>query len=128
MLGETAPSVVSQNGPWLRISVAKRPTLFSRSVSFLFVFALHRRVHSGTTDWESWLTQADVDGMVAAKLNTVRVPLGFWVIEDIVDKSHEPYAEGGLDELVCVFLPLWLLPLNYLSVQIRGLTMFRDSG
>jgi hypothetical protein len=62
------------------------------------------------THWESWLTQADVDGMVAAKLNTVRVPLGFWIIEDIVDKSHEPYAEGGLDEL------------------IRGLTMFKNAG
>lgn len=55
------------------------------------------------TDWNSWLTQADVDGMVAAGLNTIRVPLGFWIIEDIVDKSHEPYAEGGLDELVRFF-------------------------
>jgi len=53
-------------------------------------------------DWEMWPTQADVDGMVATKLNTIRIPLGFWIIEDIVDKSHEPYAEGGLDELVCI--------------------------
>jgi len=53
-------------------------------------------------DWEMWPTQADVDGMVATKLNTIRIPLGFWIIEDIVDKSHEPYAEGGLDELMGV--------------------------
>ena len=70
-----------------------------------------------TADWESWLTQDDVDGMVAAGLNSVRIPLGFWIVEDIVDTSHEhyprlslsiikilagnwPYAEGGLDELV----------------------------
>ncbi|KAF7975271.1 hypothetical protein HWV62_10156 [Athelia sp. TMB] len=60
--------------------------------------------------WESWLTQEDVDGIVAAKLNTVRLPLPFWIIEDIVDRTHEPYAQGGLDEL------------------IRGLTMFKQAG
>jgi len=43
-------------------------------------------------DWESWLTQDDVNGIVAAGLNSVRVPLGFWIIEDIVDYSHEFYA------------------------------------
>jgi aryl-phospho-beta-D-glucosidase BglC (GH1 family) len=59
-----------------------------------------------TADWESWLTQDDVDGMVAAGLNSIRVPLGFWVIEDIVDRSHEPYAQNGLDELVYI---LWLM-------------------
>jgi aryl-phospho-beta-D-glucosidase BglC (GH1 family) len=42
-------------------------------------------------DWESWLTKDDVDGMVALGLNSVRVPLGFWIIEDIVDYSHEFY-------------------------------------
>jgi hypothetical protein len=52
------------------------------------------------TDWQTWLTQQDVDEIVAAGLNTVRIPMGFWIIEDIVDKTHEPYAEGGLDELV----------------------------
>lgn len=56
------------------------------------------------------MTQADVDGIVAAKLNTVRLPLPFWIIEDIVDRTHEPYAQGGLDEL------------------IRGLNMFNKAG
>lgn len=64
----------------------------------------HVPVHNSSliyfADWQTWLTQEDVDGIVAAGLNTVRIPLGFWVIEDIVDKTHEPYAEGGLDELV----------------------------
>ncbi|KDQ06470.1 glycoside hydrolase family 5 protein [Botryobasidium botryosum FD-172 SS1] len=60
--------------------------------------------------WETWLTQEEVDGMVAAGLNTIRIPLGFWIIEDIVDRSDEPYAEGGLDEL------------------IRGLELFKDAG
>ena len=52
------------------------------------------------------MTQDDVDGMVAAGLNSVRIPVGFWVIEDIVQRSNEPYAEGGLDELVCFFYSL----------------------
>lgn len=54
-------------------------------------------------DWETWLTQEDVNGIVAAGLNTIRIPLPFWIIEDIVDRSHEPYAQGGLDELVRFF-------------------------
>lgn len=52
--------------------------------------------------WESWFTQEDVDGIVAAGLNTVRIPMGFWVIEDIVDTATEPYAQGGLDQLVSI--------------------------
>ena len=41
--------------------------------------------------------------MVSAGLNSIRIPLGFWIVEDIVDKTQEPYAEGGLDELVRIF-------------------------
>lgn len=41
-----------------------------------------------------------MDEIAAAGLNTVRLPLPFWIVEDIVDRTHEPYAEGGLDELV----------------------------
>lgn len=51
-------------------------------------------------DWKGWLTQEDVDGIAAVGMNTVRLPLPFWIVEDIVDLTHEPYAQGGLDELV----------------------------
>lgn len=50
--------------------------------------------------WETWFTQEDVDGIIAAGMNTVRIPLGFWIVEDLVDTATEPYAQGGLDELV----------------------------
>ncbi|KAF8343125.1 glycoside hydrolase [Cantharellus anzutake] len=60
--------------------------------------------------WANWLTQDDVNAIVNAKLNTVRIPIPFWVVEDIVDNTTEPYAQGGLDEL------------------IRGLEMFRKAG
>jgi aryl-phospho-beta-D-glucosidase BglC (GH1 family) len=60
--------------------------------------------------WESWFTQADVDAIVSFNLNTVRIPLGFWIVEGIVHRDVEPYAEGGLIELV------------------RGLNMLREAG
>ncbi|KIM71659.1 glycoside hydrolase family 5 protein [Piloderma croceum F 1598] len=78
-------------------------TVFKQCGYHFFVFPLSSRILL-MADWESWLTQDDVDGMVAAGLNSIHVPLGFWIIEDIVDQIHEPYAQGGLDELVGV---LW---------------------
>jgi glucan endo-1,6-beta-glucosidase len=62
-----------------------------------YSFTLHAEIF---TDWQSWLQQSDVDNIVAANLNTVRIPMGFWIIEDIVDRPAEPYAEGALDQLV----------------------------
>lgn len=58
--------------------------------------------------WSTWFTQADVNGIVAAGLNTVRIPIPFWVIEDIVIKSSEPYAQGGLTQLVITRISLLL--------------------
>ncbi|KZO99801.1 glycoside hydrolase family 5 protein [Calocera viscosa TUFC12733] len=53
-----------------------------------------------TQHWETWFTQTEVDEMVRLQLNTVRIPLGFWIVEGIVDRSHEPYAQGGLQQLI----------------------------
>lgn len=50
--------------------------------------------------WQNWFTQADVDAIADLGLNSVRLPLPFWIIEEIVDTTTEPYAQGGLDELV----------------------------
>jgi aryl-phospho-beta-D-glucosidase BglC (GH1 family) len=52
----------------------------------------------------SWFTQADVDQLVAAGINTVRIPLGFWIVEPLVDRSIEFYPKGGLGQLVSFFL------------------------
>ena len=87
----------------------KTNSVFKQRKYHIFdVQSLCRDTLLGTVDWESWLTQEDVNGMVSAGLNSIRIPLGFWIVEDIVDKTQEPYAEGGLDELVCIF---------YLSLQ-----------
>lgn len=60
--------------------------------------------------WDSWFTQSDVDQIVADGLNTVRIPIGFWILEDIVDTKTEPYAQGGLDQLVNSLWPFRLRP------------------
>ncbi|KLO13684.1 glycoside hydrolase [Schizopora paradoxa] len=49
--------------------------------------------------WESWFTQSDVDALQQLGLNTVRIPLGFWIVEPLVDSSSEFYAKGGIKEL-----------------------------
>lgn len=49
--------------------------------------------------WDTWFTQDDVNTLKAAGINTVRVPLGYWIVEALVDRSHETYPRGGLTYL-----------------------------
>lgn len=115
----TALNAVGQNGLWRRILVAKRPMPFSRGVSIVFLCDVAISYILHVIDWQTWLTQEDVDEIVAAGLNSVRIPMGFWVIEDIVDKTHEPYAEGGLEELVALFIFLVAMPKTIVFVDSR---------
>jgi hypothetical protein len=45
--------------------------------------------------WAQWITQDDIQQMAANGLNTIRVPLGYWMREDIVDRSTEHFPQGG---------------------------------
>ncbi|KAG2106935.1 glycoside hydrolase family 5 protein [Suillus discolor] len=49
--------------------------------------------------WDTWFTQDNVNTLKAAGINTVRVPLGYWIVEALVDRSHESYPRGGLKYL-----------------------------
>ncbi|RMZ81377.1 hypothetical protein DV738_g2262, partial [Chaetothyriales sp. CBS 135597] len=52
--------------------------------------------------WDSWITQDDFAKMVSYGLNTVRIPVGYWFLESIVDSS-EHFPQGGakyLDRVV----------------------------
>ncbi|GJE93192.1 glycoside hydrolase family 5 protein [Phanerochaete sordida] len=60
--------------------------------------------------WESWFNQPDVDKIAAAGINTVRIPLGYWIVEPLVDRSTEYYPRGGLQQLQ------------------RGLQQLKDAG
>ncbi|KAG6909385.1 hypothetical protein DXG01_000828, partial [Tephrocybe rancida] len=47
----------------------------------------------------TWFSQSDVDQFVELGLNTVRIPLGYWIVEDLVDRKNEFYPRGGLAQL-----------------------------
>lgn len=45
--------------------------------------------------WNTWITQADIQNITSLGLNTVRIPVGFWMMESLVyDTEHFP--QGGL--------------------------------
>ncbi|TLS30848.1 hypothetical protein PpBr36_02662 [Pyricularia pennisetigena] len=49
--------------------------------------------------WVDWITQSDFDEMVSYGINTVRIPVGYWIMESIVYKDSEYFPRGGLDHL-----------------------------
>ncbi|KAB5589537.1 Glucan endo-1,6-beta-glucosidase B [Ceratobasidium theobromae] len=60
--------------------------------------------------WKTWFTKKDVDAIAAAGLNTVRVPVGWWINEGLVDRETEFFPRGGM---------------RYLK---RGLRMLKKKG
>lgn len=50
------------------------------------------------THWDSWTTKEDIELMVSYGLNTIRVPIGFWMNEGLVYGSDN-YPRGGLKYL-----------------------------
>lgn len=43
--------------------------------------------------WDSWITESDLDEMMSYGINTIRVPLGYWIQEELVyDSEHFPRA------------------------------------
>ncbi|KAJ7575553.1 glycoside hydrolase family 5 protein [Mycena floridula] len=49
--------------------------------------------------WSTWFTQDDVDQLKYLGINAVRIPLGFWIIEALVDRKTEFFPRGGLQQL-----------------------------
>ncbi|RMZ90711.1 hypothetical protein DV736_g2045, partial [Chaetothyriales sp. CBS 134916] len=50
------------------------------------------------THWDTWVTQEDINEIASYGLNTVRVPVGFWIKEDLI-QDGEFYPRGGLQYL-----------------------------
>ncbi|QRV95252.1 Cellulase (glycosyl hydrolase family 5 protein) [Ceratobasidium sp. AG-Ba] len=65
-------------------------------------FALTKKLGQEQADkvfaqhWSTWFTQEHVNMIADAGLNTVRIPLGFWIVEGLVDRSNEYYPKGGM--------------------------------
>ncbi|KAF8729308.1 Cellulase (glycosyl hydrolase family 5), partial [Rhizoctonia solani] len=49
--------------------------------------------------WATWFTEKDADIIKNAGLNTIRIPLGYWIVESLVDRSTEYYPRGGMKYL-----------------------------
>ncbi|KAF9234095.1 glycoside hydrolase family 5 protein [Melanogaster broomeanus] len=49
--------------------------------------------------WDAWFTQDNVNELKDAGINTVRIPLGYWIVEALVNRSVEAYPRGGLEYL-----------------------------
>lgn len=49
--------------------------------------------------WSTWFTADDVSELKSLGINTVRVPLGYWIVEQLVDRKTEFYPRGGLRQL-----------------------------
>ncbi|KAI0825658.1 glycoside hydrolase family 5 protein [Irpex lacteus] len=49
--------------------------------------------------WSTWFTEDNVSQLKAAGINTVRIPLGYWIVEALVDRKTEFYPRGGLKYL-----------------------------
>ena len=48
--------------------------------------------------WDTWITEDDIKEIAWRKLNTVRIPVGYWMREDLV-KKDEYFPRGGLKYL-----------------------------
>ncbi|KKY15568.1 hypothetical protein UCRPC4_g06275 [Phaeomoniella chlamydospora] len=53
--------------------------------------------------WSTWYTEDDFTEMVSYGLNTIRIPVGYWMYESLVDSSSEYFPQGGFAylEQVC---------------------------
>ncbi|OCK83775.1 glycoside hydrolase family 5 protein [Lepidopterella palustris CBS 459.81] len=53
--------------------------------------------------WARWITQDDIETMASYGINTIRIPVGYWIDESIVYSDSEHFPQGGLaylDQLV----------------------------
>ncbi|KAI1141658.1 glycoside hydrolase family 5 protein [Hypoxylon sp. FL0543] len=48
--------------------------------------------------WETWTTQDDITQIKKLGLNTVRIPVGYWIFDDLV-YDGEYFPRGGIDYL-----------------------------
>lgn len=46
--------------------------------------------------WGRWITPDTVQDVFDAGLNTIRIPIGYWSLDSIVNTATEPFADGNL--------------------------------
>lgn len=48
--------------------------------------------------WDTWINQSDIQTIQSYGLNTIRMPVGYWMMESLV-YSNERFPQGGLEYL-----------------------------
>ncbi|KAI1175660.1 glycoside hydrolase superfamily [Nemania sp. FL0916] len=79
---------------WRRMGCENRPDEWS-CVADLGQNAADRAFRS---HWQTWITADDLREIKSYGLNTVRIPVGFWINENLVG-AGEHYPRGGLEYL-----------------------------
>lgn len=53
--------------------------------------------------WSQWITEDDISTMASYGLNTIRIPVGYWMDETLVNHDTEHFPQGGFKylEKVC---------------------------
>ena len=49
--------------------------------------------------WKTWIQESDFDKMQSYGLNAVRIPVGYWMKEDLVYADSEHFPQGGIEYL-----------------------------
>lgn len=49
--------------------------------------------------WDTWITQEDIQEMQTYGLNSIRVPVGYWMKEDLVDRVSQNFPQGTFSHL-----------------------------
>ena len=49
--------------------------------------------------WSTWTTKNDISKMKSYGLNAIRIPVGYWIREDLVFSDSEHFPQGGLHYL-----------------------------
>nr|XP_036578203.1 endo-beta-1,6-glucanase [Colletotrichum truncatum]KAF6785404.1 endo-beta-1,6-glucanase [Colletotrichum truncatum] len=50
--------------------------------------------------WSTWITTSDLDEMMGYGINTIRIPVGYWLDESLVDKNSEHFPRGAIQYLI----------------------------
>ncbi|KAL1970318.1 hypothetical protein VTN77DRAFT_5478 [Rasamsonia byssochlamydoides] len=91
--------------PWIAENAWSQMGCGGKQSEFDCVSALGQSAANSAfaSHWGSWITKDDITQMQSYGLNTVRIPVGYWLKEDIVYSDSEHFPQGGLSylEQVC---------------------------
>ncbi|KAL3456954.1 glycoside hydrolase superfamily [Aspergillus heterothallicus] len=87
--------------PWISNSVWTSLGCGGQNSEFNCVMALGQDAadEAFAGHWGSWITQDDISQMREYGLNTIRIPVGYWMKEDLVSSDSEFFPRGGFQYL-----------------------------